>query len=1221
MDDPTTQPPVPDGVARSNALRDGGFSDDEIDAWKGTTSQALQDGGFSPQEIRDYFGTKNPDNSGIKAVAKKGMAASAPATTDGLKPKHETVDASLKPVEAKDVWDAMAAAYGGSIFQMAKTGQESPISVPDDASQSMKLANMGAGLVADSPAMFLGTLGGGAVGGFGVPAGIRATLVDSIRRGDFQGPGDFAKRVVDIGWETAKGAATGLATEMTGGSLKVANAFGSPMVKAITGTAARTAAEIAAQTTVASSLEGHLPSAEDFMHGAVAIGGLHAIGFGAGKMDYVSSKLANIYAETGAHPSEVIEAANGDPSLKGEILSENPELPKEAAGPNPEEKTPEPPADKPEAESKDNSDRDEILSSIGQKAEPEAKSLADKAKEGFSRQYAKSLDHTSVIGDVIKELGDSPLDENNAQVLMRLHAGVDGKIRGFIEDGTRDFDTGKKNGESYSDIIDDVKALGPDGLDDFNAYRIAKRRISLTARDIEQGGNRETDFRFVKENQDSLQPIMDRYVAFRNRTLDYLGASGRYSESQIQAIKDLGADSYAPLKKILEPDPVTGKSPSSTKTIQAIGDSKLDIVDPYVSDVQDVANMIRLAQETHATNTFVGKVLGSEGGEAFLRRSEEQEGPLSKTQIAAYDNGERTLYDTNQDIADSIKRMAGNQPALSVWTDLLKPFATVLRAGTVNNPLFALRHAWRNQMTSGTFSQTGLKPFQSLMYAKEFLANGEAVQDFKYDGGALQQLMETGQDYLDKKIKDLDREAPISNRAWNAAKTAGSFSHFGIVLNDNIVRFAEYKRTLEAGGSRTEAAFAAREVLPDVQKAGLQKSALSQITAFLNVHAQGMARMGQEIKNNPVGYMAKNLAYITVPSLLLYAAQHDDDAINDLPGWQKFNYWNIHVPNWRPANSLAEAMSVKSGYPSNVRQGPDGNWQVNDGTIFRIQKPFTSGIFFGSAFDAAMDSFKKHSPEDFGKFIKTVTASTFAEPIPSGAVGPLEHAMNRNFYTGQPIVRHSMENKLPEFQYDQYTSDTAKELGKLVSYVPLIKDIGPSDAKLASPKVLDNYIHGWTGTLGNYAIDILDKGLAKSGIVPDKVKPIPTLADIPGVKEFVIRFPNAHPQSVEDFMDRYEKADQVHNTINTLMKQGSVQEAVHIQDRYAVNMDRMNGVNRAIMNLNASIQKVNQTPDIDPVQKRQLIDGMMYQMTSMAKQGNLLMDEFEKRAKTKGAGN
>lgn len=419
---------------------------------------------------------------------------------------------------------------------------------------------------------------------------------------------------------------------------------------------------------------------------------------------------------------------------------------------------------------------------------------------------------------------------------------------------------------------------------------------------------------------------------------------------------------------------------------------------------------------------------------------------------------------------------------------------------------------------------------------------------------------------------------------------------------------------LGSGATRTEAAFAAREVLPDFQKQGLQKSALSSVTAFLNVHMQGMSRMGQEAVNNPYGYVAKNLAYITVPSILLAAAQHNDDALKDLPEWQRYNYWTIHVSDWREAHSLGEAMSVKSAYPSNTRQRPDGKWEVNDGTMVRIQKPFTNGILFGSAVEASLDAWRNKDPKAFTDFAKNVAGSTIAEPIPTGVAPVLEQYTNRSFYTGQPIVRQSMENKLPEMQYDRYTSATAKALGKLLSYVPLAKDIGPQDAKLDSPKVIENYIHGWGGTLGYYAVDLLDKGLVKAGIEPEVVKPTDTLADIPFVKEFMIRFPNAHPQSVSDFQDRYKKADQVQNSIKQLMKEGNIKEAVKIQDRYAINMEKLTGVDKAIQNLNSSVQKTYASPGIESTQKRQLIDTMMYQMTSMAKQGNMLMDEFEKRA-------
>lgn len=1202
------QPELAPGQQKEQALRDGGFGDEDINQWKGQAAQDLQEGGFSSQEVKDYFGQKEPDMSATKAHVQAQLDAAKPA--DGQK-QPVTADPS-KPIEASDVWDAMKAGWGNSVLGLKLAGKQSDMTMPKNASIMQTTAAGAAQLLGDSPVMLAGGMAGGlagplgaAAGAFAAPAAMRKILIDHFQRGDIETASEFAHRVVGTTWEAAKGAITGIATEATGG-----------VGGALAGVGGKVAAQVAAQTTVAAALEGHLPDKKDFINGAIAIGGLHAVGFGAGKIGYTADKLMNIYRDTGAHPSEVLEAANSDPALKGELLSANPDLPIEASPPPTPEGKPGNATSEGASEGEPSvrgSAQDEILSRIGEQAEPEKQSLATKVQDNFNSAYAKTLDYTSVIKGVVDEIGDQPLNDKNAHVLMRLHAAVQDKIQEFVENGTRDFNTGEVNGESYKSIIDGAQKLDG-GVDTFNAFRIAKRSLSLSKRGIEQPGSRETDQAFVDAHPE-VEPLMKRYVDYRNRVLDYLGDSGRYSKDSIQAMKDLGGDSFAPLKKILEPDPITGKQASNSKEIKRIGSSDLDLVDPFQSDLRDIANMIKMAHETQATNTFVDQMGKAEDPTDFFKTSETQTGNPGKTQIAGYVDGKRTLYDVPEEVADSIKRMAGNQQAMSVWTGLLRPFATALRIGTVNNPLFALRHAWRNNLTVPTLSQTGLKPFQQWLYAPEYLMGGKAYHDFIYDGGATSAIMPLNKGYVDGEIYKLNDKAPFLDKAWNIAKTAGAFSHWAIVMNDNIGRFAEYSRMLDKGASRTEAAFAAREVLPDYQKAGLKKSAWQQITAFLNVHAQGVSRSAQELNQNTAGYIAKNLAYITVPSILLAAAQAGDDAIDDLPNHQKFNYWNVHVDDWRSANSLAEAMSVKSAYPSNTRQLPDGSWQVNDGTIVRVQKPFTNGIFFGSAVEAAIDAYKKGKPNEFGEFLKETLLSTMAVPIPTGPGPILEQAVNRNFYTGQPIVKQSMENKLPEMQYDRYTSETAKVLGKLVSYVPLIRDIGPKDAKLASPVVIDNYIHGWGGTLGYYAVQALDQGLIKAGLAPKTVKPVDTLADIPFVKEFVVRYPEATPQSVQDFDERYKKADEVTNSIKMLMKQGNVSEAVKLQDRYQINMDRMTGVDKAIQNMNASVQKTYQSPDIDPVQKRQLIDGMMFQMTSMAKEGNRLMDEFEKRAK------
>lgn len=1190
------------GQEKEKALRDGGFNDDEIDQWKSETAGNLQQGGFTSQEVRDYFGQKTPDMADASNHVK---------STIDSQPKDQTTTQPIntaKPAEAKDVWDAMAAGWGNSVLGLAINKGKSKITMPENPSTLQSLAATAGQAAGDLPAGALGAAAGSELGpvgmgagAFAVPNAMRKILIDHYEKGDIVDGKDFARRVVETSWEAAKGAITGAATMAGGGA-----------GGAIAGTVGRLGAEAAAQTVVSSALEGHLPDRKDFFNSAIAIGGLHAAGFVGGKMTGIPSKIANIYRETGSPPSEIIDAANSDPAFKGELLSRNTDLPLEAKPtPPPEVKPTEPPpstAKAPEA-------RDEILSRIGEKAEPEAPSVVEKSQDALNKGISKYLDYTKAVGDVIKDIGDQPLNEENAHVLMRLHAAVSDKVREFVETGTRDFGTGEINGESYMSIVGDIKKdLGQNGLDDVTAYRIAARSLELSEIGKEQTGNRENDQAFVEQNP-HLKEYADRILDYRNRTLDYLGESGRYSKEQVDAMKSFS--SYTPLKKIFEADELTGKGSTNAKEIKRIGSSDLQIINPIESDLRDTQMMVKLANETHATNTFIDNMSQAEDPSVYFRESENQGGMPSKSQIAGYENGKRTLYDVPPEVADSIKAMAGNRPAVTIWTGLLRPFANMLRMGTVNNPLFALRHAWRNQLTAPTLSQTGLKPFEALMYAPSYFEKGDSYHNFVYDGGATNSIVPLNEGYLDGKIFELDKDAPFLSKAWNSVKTVADVSHVAIIANDNVIRFAEYSRMLEKGASRSEAAFAAREVLPDFQKTGLQKSAIQQVTAFLNVHAQGISRMAQETSTNPLGYVAKNLAYITVPSILLAVAQRDDDAIQDLPPWQKYNYWAVHTSNWRPANSLAEAMSVKEAYPSNVRQLPDGNYQVNDGTIWRIQKPFTNGIMFGSAVEASLDAWRKKDPGAFEDFAKNIIKSTIVEPIPNAFAPLIEQYENRSFYTGQPIVGQSMENKLPEMQYDRYTSETAKALGKLISYVPLVREIGPQDARLASPKVIDNYIHSWGGTMGNYAVDVADKALVKAGIAPETVKPTDTLADIPFVREFVIRFPNARPDSVSQFEDRYKQADRVQISIKSLFKQRDVEGAVKLQERYQMNMDRLVGVDKAIQNSNSTIQKIYQNPDIDPVQKRQLIDSLMYGMVNASKEGNRLMDEFEKNRKGK----
>jgi len=160
-------------------------------------------------------------------------------------------------------------------------------------------------------------------------------------------------------------------------------------------------------------------------------------------------------------------------------------------------------------------------------------------------------------------------------------------------------------------------------------------------------------------------------------------------------------------------------------------------------------------------------------------------------------------------------------------------------------------------------------------------------------------------------------------------------------------------------------------------------------------------------------------------------------------------------------------------------------------------------------------------------------------------------------------------------------------------------------------------VRGFTGGLGTYAVQLADKGLREAGVLPDPVKPTATLADIPVVKAFVIRYPSASAQSIQDFYDREASAEKYYNTVQFLAKNGDVvglQRELGLKPSQQVdmvkvnaataNMVRLQGIKNALGESAQLVRKIDQNPGIAADEKRQLIDTIYGAMIHIAHAGN-----------------
>lgn len=336
-------------------LKQAEFSDIEINAWMQDKRSLLSEAGFSDKEIDKYFGIKTFKPQPLideltKVMKERAEEAEKPTETEekkkepGIYPEKEpswiqnfirsfeppweekgaratlAVEAAgktgLPPHEFEPTTgEAISKGFKASVTGLLATGKL-PEPMPESAQKYMtpaqRILMQGSTLLGDLPFMTIGALIGGgggpptAVGGaFALPAGIRKVLMDKYEKGEVHSFPEFWKRLTDAVYETLKGEATGVATGYVG--VRVPGL-------------GRVPAEVVTMVTVGHALEGEIPEPQEFIDGAIVIGGMRF-------STHIAGKLRNIYWQSGKKPAQVIEDIKEDPSIKEDLLSENREVP------------------------------------------------------------------------------------------------------------------------------------------------------------------------------------------------------------------------------------------------------------------------------------------------------------------------------------------------------------------------------------------------------------------------------------------------------------------------------------------------------------------------------------------------------------------------------------------------------------------------------------------------------------------------------------------------------------------------------------------------------------------------------------------------------------------------------------------------------------------------------------------------------------------------------
>lgn len=568
---------------------------------------------------------------------------------------------------------------------------------------------------------------------------------------------------------------------------------------------------------------------------------------------------------------------------------------------------------------------------------------------------------------------------------------------------------------------------------------------------------------------------------------------------------------------------------NNTTPLKRATGSTRDIIDPRENIANLVNRVVKTAKNNEVGQSLADTIRNNPGGmKKYAEIVGEPKGNV-KNVVRVLENGQPTYVQIND--LGLLKAMENlNKTDVGGLEAGAKKFTNVYKSLiTQKNPVFAVRNIARDIPTAYVNGSEGnpLKFTKNLLSAgKDVITNSEDFQKYKALGGG-------GSNFFDsnnpaKSVKELTNNLGPFKRALSAIPN-------GIEKFNNITesapRLAEFKNVLQKTGDVDKAMFAANEITTNFSRGGDIAKHADSFVPYLNAGLQGIDKEVRQLKNNPVGTIAKGIAGITVPTLAFDYMNKDNENYKNLDNRTKDNYFLI----------------------------PNGD------TFIKIPKSRELGVLFGSLAERVLRA--KNGEQNAFKGFGNTVATNFApsNPIENNLISPLAYNIPSNKdFAGRTIVPQSMiqDNRSPYLQYDEKTSEIGKKIGELTGL---------------SPKQVDYVIRSYTGVLGQMGLPAATKSnyTGDNNLLDVISKPVTT--------QFVSD-PNYSNQALTDFYDNYNKVQRKatdNNIINNIPSKTLTSDEVM--------KSKFTKASQQISDINKRIAKTND-PETIKILRQQIID-------------------------------
>ena len=769
---------------------------------------------------------------------------------------------------------------------------------------------------------------------------------------------------------------------------------------------------------------------------------------------------------------------------------------------------------------------------------------------------------------------------------------------------------GEVIGPALSDILAPLRENAKE-TEAFRAYLVSKGQL---ARNDPKAKIELEDARtVVKAGDKQFAPMFKGLVEYQNNLLDLLVDSGRMQKSMAKKAKKLNAD-FIPWHLLM-----------NEKVPQDLG----KVIDPLESIVKNTYTYNHLAIRNHVARSLSelaesnpaiaeGVIFRTKESPKQLKVKTKELQPIAKEikdrfgidftpeelmifrtetkqvkkdqEISIYRNGQREVWAVPPDVARVFNSL--DRATVGILVQLLSLPAKTLRAGAILNPEFTGRNVFRDTVFAG-ITTPGFRPgWDTVVGLGVLFKDGKAYRDWLFSGGAQATIVAMDRTYLSQNLKDVLNKTNIRSSMRNLIMDEGRSniaSRHGPIealrmlseVGENATRLGAFKRTqaklkknpgvnATEFDQRMESTFRSREIT-DFARMGSKMQGANMLVAFLNARIQGEDRAIRAFRDNPGKATFMATATITLPTILLWWANKDDERYQNLPQWQKDLSWIV----------------------------------LTDDTIWRIPKAHTLGLIFGSIPERILNEHFNNAPDAFQDLGEAFGLQQLNSLMPQWLIPFVEEATNHSLSRDRPIIPDALEGLVPELRQTPYTTELTKQMGRVLSEIP-----GMELSDYTAPIIIDNFIRQWSGGLGIYTMQLLDKALREADVIDDPIKPTVPFEELPFVKAFTIRHPKGSTIHSDEFYSRYQQKKQLYDSFIELAEQGDFESAKRIAAIDPSAMAQLTDMRKAMTDMRKLVLTIPKLP-ISPDEMRQQIDIALKAMTSIAKAGNEAMDQME----------